>query len=346
MAITNATTTSTTNISALSNGQRAAVLRRHKSWSPSPLLIAAQIESVDDGFTGIRAASMEDYGFGSASTFSENGTLTCTALPAVEAASSTLAQAGISRAFTSQALRQTADREALLALSGRMIVEALLDHPCYASSGSIKALSASFSAITTDSGSTATLASFCAAAADIRAVHGANLRLVAVVSPRQRRELTDDLRASGASILANPGNADFAERLLIDGLSPDNVGYMFTYDNIEFYVVNRKNLLYASGGDVYGLVMVPPSGSEQGVLDGIQGPIVIAGTKNPAIARRNAEIVDRIGPNDEIGIARYPVEGNRENAMEEVYVIEYGVVQTHATAASLPARAVRSAVDA
>lgn len=346
MAITNATTTSTTNIGSLSNGQRAAKARRLKSWSPSPILAAVEVASVDDGYTGVRFASIDEYGFGSGAAMSENGTLTCTALPAIEASASSLAQVGISMAWTSQALRQTADSEGAVALASQMVVEALLDYPCYASSGSVKALSASFNAITTDSGSSATLSSFSAAAQEIRAVHGANLRLIAIVSPRQRKELVDDLRASGASILANPGVAEYANRILVDGMSPNDVGYVFTYDNIEFYVVNRKALLYQTGGDVYGLVMVPPSGADQGAAYEIQGPVALAGTRNPAVARKGVEIVQTIGPNDEIGIAKYDVSSaNRENAFEHVYLLEYSVVQTHATAASLPARVVRSAQD-
>ena len=347
MAITNATTTSTTNISALSNGQKAATLRRLRGWSMSPILAAVEVVSVDDGFTGVRSASLEDYGIGSVGSISENGTLTATALPSLEAASSTLAQVGISRAWTSQALRQTAQRPEVLELGAQMIVEALVDYPCYGSSGSVKALSASFSTVTTDSGSTASLASFCAAAQEIRAFHGSQLRLLAIVSPRQRKELVDDLRASGASVLANPGVSEFAERLLTEGLGPNEVGYMFTYDNIEFYVVNRKGLLYQTGGNVYGLVLAPPATADQGIMGGIQGPLILSGTKNPAIARRNSEVVESLGPNGEIGIARYEVtESNKENAMEEVYVLEYSVFQTHATAASLPARAVLSAQDA
>ena len=347
MAVTNATTTSTTNISSLSNGQKAATLRRLSGWAPSPILAAMEVHSVDDGFTGVRVASIEDYGVGSVGAYSENATLTATALPAVETAASTLTQLGISRAYSSQVLRQTADREGLVNLTEQMIVEALMDGPCYRSSGSVKALSASINTITTDSGTSASLDSFMSAAQEIRAVHGAQLRLIAIVSPRQRKELTDDLRASGAAVLANPGTSEFAARLLEEGMSPDAMGYMFTYDNIEFYVVNKKNLLYSTGGNVYGLVMVPPPTDEQGYNYGIQGAFALAGTKNPAVARRDAEIVASIGPNDEIGIARFDVtSANKENVLEQVYVIEYSVIQCHATASSLPARAVLSAADA
>lgn len=344
MAISNATTTSFSNLSALSNGATTATLRLQQHWSPSPLLAAAEHLVVGQGFTAATTASIAPYALSAVATQNENDTMTATALPAIEATSITLATKGVSVAITSEAIAQTADPGALLAIRESLVIQAMLDAVCYGASGSIAALSASWVAITTNSGGAASLGAFLEAAQQIRSVHGAHLKLIAIMSPRQANEVMQELRTTAQPVLNNPANGDLAARL-VEGM-PSETGFKFSYDGIDFYVANKKDQLYTSGGDVYGIVMVAPIGEDQGRNVAIQGPVVIAGRANPVAARSsNVEPVMELKPD---GIAIYKVNhsgSNKENAAEDQYVYAVGVAQTHSTAASLPARVVKSLAD-
>lgn len=321
-AIANATVTTTANFSSFSNGTKASPQMRKTSWAPDPFLTLAERMIVDEGYTQGRAAALAEYA--DAADQNENAdtaAVTPTALGTITTSSSTLGEAAIGIAYSSQALTSLDDKQGFLALVNDLAIHAVFRKMA----ADLDALASGLTTNSDRAGLTANWATVQKEVEAIRSSKGARVKCVVRTAEKVKNELLDDLRSQGATYLAGSAAQAYVKswptgaQLDIDSLA-------FVYDDIAVYVANLQAQVLTSdaGVNILSIVMVPSMPAQGGNLgtNEVIPAFALFGRENPS-ERRDAEGVASV---DGIGISRYPVPVE-ENAEEWVYVANYDAVK-------------------
>lgn len=334
---TNARTAS--NVANFSGGTPASTVKRAKTHRKSPLLAAMQVVAVEEGYTAHRTAHLAQ--LGAAATLAENSTsITALALPTVTAVSSTLISIYIALARTSEsdAAQDPVRRARIKALLEMMVEEQISDYITHDGTNGVAPIIGTLTAVGT-SGAPANVVTDRAALQSLVLAGGHSptnryMLVTDIIGFNQRKA---DIEASGGT-MSSGGLDAMVLQLLGRGEMPVGLGATpFSYDQFDYWVVNGTGVseLYNDGTDTYDLLCSYPS-ADNDSLEAAQAALVLAGRRNPALARSDAEIVFTIS--NIIGVARWMLP-LVENAASEVYVATYDVWLANAN----QARAIRRA---
>jgi hypothetical protein len=339
MAQSNLIVGTDTGVSGFSVTAPAGKAQRFDVHDDHPILAFLVPQEVPVGVGNQRTVSVSHFGTGNVIAYAENTTMAALqAVPTITSRASTIVTRGMMWGVSGEFRNLVDPSSGILPLLQDMTAEGLLDDIAQGSAVGAAMLASSFTTVTTDSGSTAQMSTVDTIALTLRQTF-ASERLIAIYSPKGLKDLRDDVTTSGAGWTISQASNKVIEDLIVrqnSGLAANR--YRFSYDNIDFYTTPKEAGLYQTGGNSYGIIMVPPRGEDQVSYGGqkMLGPIACAGRKDPTGGMKDAELVDSYGP---IGIYKFKRDITGENAEVWCYLVCYNNWLSHVTAASVPARA-------
>lgn len=297
-----------TNVSNLGIAVDIQPLGYATAFKVNPLLgVVAHLGIVKAGAAANRYVSLASF---TAAAVSENAAITGSALPTLDADNGTLASGGVSYEMTSEAYNTVQDIARLLEMLDVRAQEAISDYVASDSSVGIAALIASLNAYGT-SGAALTFNTIRLAKAAVCNVVGW-METIFVGDGKGVGDLQRSLESSGGTQWANQALSPVIEAMFVGGAIPDAIGYTgIKYDGVSVFQTNLSSQLYATGGDTYGILTVPPP-----LMGGEIAPAVVCDFRDkPSIVRSLlANKVDHLEFMGKVPITRWYGEPNTSNA--------------------------------
>lgn len=311
------------NVSAVTNlgySVSPLPLKFADGWRPHPILSMAGYGVITQGSQNMGARRIADFS-GAVATVNENAAITDTALPTITAVNSTELQRGLSVGITSQAWDAILDVPAFVEILDELVMRELWDDVAFGANGAA-ALAASMTAVSTDTGTNASGDGL------INCIDGVcsqgDVPTKAVVDRVGFRGLLDWFLANNQDVTSNPGLQEQARSFIAKyGVDANSAPDGFTgleFYGCRIYLTNKAADFYTSGGDTFAIV-----GPDLEMMPTVQPPIHILGRPNPASARMDGDprVVWTLGPNREIGIAKYRDTSLNVNGVKYDYVMRF-----------------------
>lgn len=316
---TNARTASVTSV--FGGGTKGAVAKRAKAYQPNPLLSAAGVIAVDQGYTNVRTSHLAAIATSSVGTLAENGTtINVTALPTITNVVSTLINIYIAVAKTSESdLAQTPEHaERLEQMVRAMVVEALTNYITHDSTNGLAQLISTLG-VTGTSNNALVFSTIRAAKAELKTNSGPFARLMYITDEIGFNAIKDDIESSTGTPWASDGLAPNIDKLF-NGAA-NKLGFTgFSYDQVDFWTTAGSGVseLYYSSPDTYDYLGRYPGDSGDDIHS-VQEALMLGGRPRPS-TRQDAELVGTI--NGVLGISKWQVP-LAEDAEEYVYKVTF-----------------------